>query len=314
MSTPTHAWKAALEYIWGQYRVWSATSRAYKSRLSYWRRVVLTLSLAGAVVGTLSSQQAVPWASLWGPLPKALGLLSAALLGLAAYFSKEVLSPDREARWIRARATAEAFKREAYLLLAQAPPYDGAITPASLQRARDMAAAVQDLEPEPLSEEKKREQLPAAALAVDEYIRDRVKEQMNGFYVPKAEENRRKARRIKNWSLGLGAVAVALGFLGALWVGVPAFVAVITTITTALAAHLYAGRYQYLVVSYLATARKLEELLTTWEMSGQTDAERGQFILHCEEAFAAENSAWMAEWTKPSGPPKPPAGGAKPGP
>jgi hypothetical protein len=299
MSAPTKAWKAALEDIWGQYRVWAVTARVWKAQLSSWRRFALTLSIAGALVGTLSSQPAIPLGSLWGPLPKALGILSAALLGLAAYFGKEVLSPGQEARWIRARAAAEGLKREAYLLLAQAPPYDGDIAPPSLQRARDVAEAVKDLTPEGLGEEKKREGMPAAPLSVDEYIRDRVKEQINGFYVPRAEENRRIAKKIKNWSLWLGALAVVLGFLGALWVGVPAFIAVITTITAALGAQLYAGRYEYLALTYLATARRLEELLTAWEMSGQTEAERGQLVVDCERAFAAENGGWMAEWTKP---------------
>jgi hypothetical protein len=305
MSTPTKAWKAALGDIWGQYRVWAATSRALKAQLSSWRRFALTLSIAGAVVGTLSSQAAIPWGGLWAPLPKVLGILSAALLGLAAYFGKEVLSPDHEARWIRARAAAEGFKREAYLLLAQAPPYDGDITPASLRRARDVAEAVKDLTPEPLSEEKKRERMPDAPLSVDDYIRVRVKEQVNDFYLPRAEENRRMAKKIKDWSLWLGALAVALGFLGTLWVGVPAFIAVVTTVTATLGAQLYAGRYEYLALSYLATARRLEELLTNWEMSGQTEAERGQLVVDCERAFAVENSAWMAEWTKPpAGTPK----------
>ena len=107
------------------------------------------------------------------------------------------------------------------------------------------------------------------------------------------------AKKIRNWSLWLGALAVGLGVLGTLWVGVPAFIAVITTVTAALGAQLYAGRYEYLALSYLATARRLEELHTIWEMSGQTEAERGQFVVDCERAFAAENSGWMAEWTKP---------------
>lgn len=314
MPAPNDSWKSALESIWGRYRVWAATSRAAKAKLSRWRRVVLTLGIAGGVVGALSAQQEIPWDRIWPPLPKALGIASAALLGLAAYFSKEILSPDDETRWLRARSAAEGFKREAYLLLARVPPYDGEVV--SLSRADEIAAAVEGLRRETLTPEQKRERMPTAPLTVQDYIRVRVDEQVNEFYEPAAERNEAVVRKIKTVTVALGALAVVLGLLGYLWVGIPAFVAVITTVTTALAAHLYAGRYQYLVVSYQATAQKLEGLRDAWKVSGKTDddkAERARFILACEEVFAAENGAWMAEWTKPSGQPSKAAAGGKEG-
>ena len=301
MSAPTNSWQSALEFIWGQYRVWTATSRAYKARLSRWRRVVSILGSAGAVFGVLSAQQWIQWDRLWPPLPGALGVTGAVLLALAAYFSKEILSFDCEGRWIRARAAAEALKREAYLLLARVPPYDGVI---SLGRVSEITRAVDGLEYERLTPEQKRAGLPAAPLTVDDYLRVRVEGQVNNFYEPKAAENRAVARRIRTVSMALGALAVILSGLGYVWVGIPAFAAVVTTITTALAASLYAGRYQYLVVSYMATARKLEELRVAWQVSGKTDAdtaERNRLILDCEGVFATENGAWMAEWTKPAG-------------
>ncbi len=302
MSAPTNSWKSALEHVWGQYRVWGATSRAYKARLSRWRRVVLALGIAGGFAGVLSSQQWIPWGGIWPPLPKALGAASAVLLGLAAYFSKEILSPDDEGRWIRARAAAEAFKREAYLLLARVPPYDGAVV--TLERADEITKAVEGLRYERLSAEQKKELLPAAPLSVADYIRVRVGEQVENFYEPGAEKNSAVARKVKAVTIVLGALTIVLGALGFLWVGIPAFAAVVTTLSASLAAYLYAGRYQYLAVSYLATAQRLEGLRAAWEVSGKTDAdaaERNKFILDCEAVLAAESGAWMAEWTKPSG-------------
>lgn len=302
MSAPTNAWKSALEHVWGQYRVWGATARAYKTRLSRWRRIVLALGLAGGVVGVLSSQQWIPWGGLWPPLPKALGAASALLLGLAAYFSKEILSPADEGRWIRARAAAEAFKREAYLLLARVPPYDGAVV--TLERADEITRAVEGLRYERLSAEQKKESLPGTPLSVGDYIRVRVSEQVEKFYEPGAEKNWAVARKVKAVTVVLGALSIVQGALGFLWVGVPAFAAVVTTLSASLAAYLYAGRYQYLAVSYLATAQKLGGLRAAWEVSGRTDAdaaERNKFILDCEAVIAAESGAWMAEWTKPSG-------------
>lgn len=312
MSAPNNPRQSALEYIWGQYRVWAATSRVSKEKLSRWRRIVLALGIAGAVVGVLGAQQWIPWDRLWPPLPKALGVASAALLALAAYFSKEILDLDCEGRWLRARAVAEAFKREAYLLLTRTPPYDGDI---SLTHVGETIGPKlpEDMEYERLTPEQKRESLPSSALSVDDYVRDRVEGQINNYYEPRAEANRAVARKIKNVTRALGALAVILGILGFVWVGIPAFVAVITTVSAALAAYLYAGRYQYLAVSYTATARKLEGLRVAWQVSGKTDAdaaERNKFILGCEEVIAAENGAWMAEWTKPAGQsPPPPAAG-----
>jgi hypothetical protein len=65
---------------------------------------------------------------------------------------------------------------------------------------------------------------------------------------------------------------------------------------------LHAGHYQYQLISYQATARRLELLLSRWRASGKTDtdvAERNKFILDCEAAISVENNAWMAEWTGP---------------
>ena len=53
-------------------------------------------------------------------------MLSAIALGLAAYFGKEILKPEKEHRWIRARSMAESLKAEAYLFLAGATPYNTA--------------------------------------------------------------------------------------------------------------------------------------------------------------------------------------------
>src|ERR1044072_1188019 len=308
MSAPNDSWKNALEHIWGQYKLWASTSRALKSKLSQWRRIVLTLGLAGGIVGVLSSQTAIPWDSLWPPLPKALGVASAVLLGLAAYFSKEILNPDSEGRWIRARSAAEAFKREAYLLRARVPPYDAEVIP--LTRVEDIRKAVEGVGYERLTAEQKREGMPSAQLSVADYIRERVDDQIESFYEPKAEENKAVVRNISIITKALGALAVLLGLLGYLWAGLPAFVAVITTVTAALAAYLYAGRYQHLVVSYQATAQKLAGLRAAWLVSGKKEedtADRNKFILACEEVFATENGAWMAEWSKPSSPPSPPA-------
>ena len=116
---------SALAFTWGQYRVFAATSRALKAELSAWRHRVLILSIAGAILGSLC-QQSTGWGLAGGKfswLPTSFGILSAIVLGLAAYFGKEILNPERERKWVRARSMAEALKAEAYIS-ANASPYD----------------------------------------------------------------------------------------------------------------------------------------------------------------------------------------------
>ena len=92
--SPAHT--AALEYTWGEYRVWAATAREQRAEIFSWRSRVLLLTIAGAVLGTLSNEIADPEleAAFWFSLPAILGLLSGATIALATFFAKEILRPD----------------------------------------------------------------------------------------------------------------------------------------------------------------------------------------------------------------------------
>lgn len=296
---PPDARRKALEYLWGQYKVWDETSETYRRSLSLWRPLVLLMGVAGGALGALSTEGAVPaaWRAAWAHWDK-LDVAGGILLGLAALATREMLSPERERRWVRTRAAAEAFKREAYLMAAKAPPYDGVIVPASLERAEDIRATIGETQEASVGEEKKREGLPRSPMSVDEYVRHRLNEQMT-YYRAKAGRHRDVVGRVRAATLLLGALAVALGVLGSRGVPAGVWLAVITAVTTSLAAYLYARRLQYLVVSFLAAARGLEALRAAWDISGRTDAdtdERNQLILDCEKILSAENSSWIAEW------------------
>ena len=323
MSTPQpDPRRSALEYLWGQYKVWDETSETYRKSLSRWRPWVLFMAILGGVLGALSTPGALPFLSAWenwSKPPSTLGVLGGILLGLSAFFTRELLSPERESRWVRARAAAEAFKREAYLMAAQAPPYEGAITPASLDRAQDLLATTSDMQEVAIPEAKKREELPRCPMTVSEYITGRLDDQMNKYYRVKAASHARVVQRIRTATVVLGAAALVLSYLisreiGGVSVGI--WVSVITAITSSLAAYLYARRLQYLVTSYLAAARNLEALRARWTTSGKTDAdtaERNQLILDCEKILSSENNSWISEWFKketPTGEATPGGGGA----
>lgn len=106
-----------------------------------------------------------------------------------------------------------------------------------------------------------------------------------------------RMKRNKNIGLSLGAIAIGLGALGLTgWTA--GWIAVIATITASITAFAYAGRYQYLIISYQTTANKLERLRALWESKGKVDndtKERNKFICECEAVISIENSAWMAE-------------------
>jgi SMODS and SLOG-associating 2TM effector domain 1 len=306
MATPVSldndALNSALKYIWSQYRTWALTSRKYKNEVSRWRDIVLALSIGGAILGTLSQQLTV-W-NLGGPSSwwsRSVGFISGAALGLAAYFAKEIFSPDPEGKAVRARAAAEAFKSDAYLLAAGVPPYDTAATTEELfAKTEQVKKGVASLAPVTITVEEKIDRMPSIPMSIDDYIKQRVDDQI-GYYSRAAAANSKKVAVGRRLSFILGAVAVVLGLVSATYASVAGWVAVIGTITAAIAARQYSGRYQFLIVSYHAVAEKLEWLKTRWEIERKTQggtAPHHKFILACEEAISTENSAWMAEWTK----------------
>lgn len=303
MATPLdqESLSAALKYIWSQYRTWAITARHYKDEVSRWRDIVLALSIGGAVIGTLS-QQLVVWnmapPTSW--LVRGLGFVSAAALVLAAFFTREIFSPDPEGRAVRARAAAEAFKSQAYLLATGAPPYDAVTTPDDLfQKPERVKQAVENLAPLTITEARKVERIPSVPMSMEEYVKQRVDDQID-YYSRSAIANTEKVAKSRLFSLILGGVAAVLGIVAATYSSVAGWVAVIGTLTAAIAARQYSGRYQFLIVSYRAVAEKLEGLKARWEIERKQNgaAANQKFIQACEEAISAENSAWMAEWIK----------------
>jgi hypothetical protein len=71
-----------------------------------------------------------------------------------------------------------------------------------------------------------------------------------------------------------------------------AFTAVLTTLGGAVLAHVEASRYDFLAMTYTATARRLEDRLT------RPPASVSDFVNDCETVIANENTSWIAKWTK----------------
>jgi hypothetical protein len=298
----------AAEYLWERRLKWAAEARKQQKRVYMARRATLLLSIVGAILGTLC-QQANGWVTAgqlpanWAWLVPASGWASAIALGLAAFFSREMLTEEGQRRWIESRTAAERYKSLTYLVQVKAPPYDkpNATSSELLAEAETLAKLGA---PPPITDEEYKKLLQGSVLpppmSVSDYIPKRVDNQIK-YYDKAASDASRKLNRGKTLSLVLGGVAVILGVFGATYGWTAGWVAVISTIIASISANQYANRYQYLVVSYQVAAERLRWLKVRWEGSGMGEANteaRNDFITKCEQVLAEENNSWMAEWTK----------------
>ena len=281
--------------VWEEYRRASKRSRKLKKKVNRYRLSGLILVVLGAILGVLSSQ--VDSLDL---LSKVFAVASAISVGVAAFLSSHVLDSQYEEQWVVARSQAEALKSQAYIYLAKAPPYDGK------NRDEQLSIKMQEIlgeffvEPVSMTEEEKRHKLPEDWLSMEDYLEQRVNDQVRKFYEPKAIQYQKKL-----WQLRVAGFA--LGMTGAVFGGISAadiewsasWVAVIGTISGALAAFTFAGRYRYLMTSYTLTARRLKWISNAWHRLSEADKlqKTGEFVRKFEEAISVENNSWFAEWT-----------------
>ena len=251
----------------------------------------MVLTILGALFGTVSSQIAgfqanIAWVS---------GLMGGIFIAIATYFCQEILKPEQECAWVRARSVAEALKSEIFLFRTGTPPYDTPDpTHVLLERVGELLNKVKDLPSVQLSQEQKQEKFPEKKLTVENYLEERLQDQLEHFYLPRAREYEKILKRWRQLSFTIGGLAVILGFLGK-WTG--AWVAVLTTMGTSVTSYLFANQYQYLIISYQATARQLEFLKNKWMIMGAPVDDLGKshlFIIDCEKVISVENNAWMA--------------------
>ncbi len=287
---------AALIHVWGQRRVFAATSRKRKEWITRWRVIVLGLTIAGAIFGVSSKQVTGPdW------LTRTLGGLSALAVGFAAYFGKEALTTSGKQEWVRARSAAEALKSLTYLYVTRTPPFEKDNAPVELMaRTRELEETNSDFSLESLDEQEKQDGIPSYGMTVDQYIDKRIKDQKDTYYTKQISRNQKRLTLGNNTRLALGGLAVLLGGLKAM--GVPfntaVWVAVTSTVSASIASFLFAERYSYLSLSYQSTARRLDRLLTEWEISEKSDTDRIKLITECENTISIENKTWLAEWGK----------------
>jgi len=231
----------------------------------------------------------------------------AVLLAGATFLSSRLLRDTEVQAWARARAAAEALKREAFRSATKAQPYDTSTADELLKKEREkIEGQLTDLRDRQV-EAVREGSAPREALNPEQYRERRVRPQMD-WYKSKAHGYRKVATRLRwtEFTLALAATIItalagALGKkfeIGPMAFDFAALTAVLTTVSGAIVAHIEASRYQHLVTSYLAAAARLEDLDTDFDAARTNAGTWSEFVNGCEEVIAAENNSWVAKWTK----------------
>lgn len=285
---------------WRRHRQWSTLASQLKARIAFWRTTTLVLACAGALLQTLST---VLGAGVLGTAVSATGALA---LVFVPFITKYFLTTDQVRQWLRARSMSEGLKSLIYRFQARAAPFADGERAARLAEAGKLAEGwVESLAVE-LSSVDDGGAPPPGALDPDAYIQERVSRQIDTYYRRNARTNAARALRYRRLEIAAAAVAAGLGAVATAFKiapaaggpsGLGAWVAVLTTIGGAIAAHATASRYDQQARMYFATTRQLEDLLNEWTAQGRPrDAARwSAFVDACEDAISAENRGWMAK-------------------
>ena len=295
-----------LETVADRQARWSATADALKATIDQARRSVFVLSILGALAAALASQM-LPGADgqSLGSTPRTwVAIVGVICLAASTFFSSRLLGGEHVAAWVRARAISEGLKREAYKFAAAAAPYDGTDRGKAGEVLDDERAKIEDDGSDLLSLQATAAgagSTPRAPISHDDYIARRVDGQIKWFD-KKAASYRESATLLRRVEFGLAlaatlitAIATVTGKTAPLW-GVAfdfaALTAVLTTVAAAVLAHVEASRFDFLVTTYLATARRLEN------RRNRSQEPWSDFVNDCEGILATENTSWIAKWTK----------------
>ncbi|MEU1889036.1 DUF4231 domain-containing protein [Micromonospora rifamycinica] len=288
----------AAAQVWRGQGRWSQAARRAKRGITRGRLTVAVLTAVAAIAGTAA-------AMLAGAAPTAgrvLAIVAGASLLLVPVAGRSS-SREAVATWTRLRAVSEASKAELYRYLARAAPYADADADAVLQRRYDLLMAdAGDLVGHTLDDPATARPLPAVT-DVPSYLVERVRWQVDGYYLPAARRAGRSAARIGRAATVLTVLVALLsavtGVLGD-GLGLTAWVGVAAVVTTALVGYGAAQRYEQQHLEYARTADQLTRLRLAREAGlgwGDDDA----LVAEAERIIAQSNAAWMAKMIEEDG-------------
>ena len=280
--------------------LWSSTADVLKRRAEIARWVTLAFSILGALLAAIASQ-------LNDPPRMYFALAGAALLAVVSFVTSTFLGGEIT-NWLRARTASEALKREAYKYATSVTPYEDPLKrDAALNMERDrIERDVEDLLASAVSSAKAGS-APRDKLSRDEYLAGRVRGQIDRYYLPRANANKKIAASLRwaQFSLAMAATIITanVGVAGKEPFGIKfdfaALTAVLTTMAGAVLAHSEAARCDFLVMTYRATAKRLSaEMANTGDVNTLSAEQWSEFVTRCEAIISDENTSWVAKWTK----------------
>jgi hypothetical protein len=282
---------------WDEYRGWDARAIDLQDSSKKWNTAALISASAAAVFGAAATQ-----ASSQPTLGKVLSILAAAAAALTPVLGKEILSSGEEAKWIRARATAEAIKSECYRYLARASDYaSGNVDDTFVARREALSAdatqALLTIKASPVGPEGDKLR-PPDTMDAAWYLANRIDDQI-AYYSRQQAEHERAVKRLRYLNFGASAAAAVFGVAGvanqdlfAPWVGA------LMTIATAIAAYALLDRQQYLAASYGAMAVSLGRL-----RSRAATLALAELVTRAEDLMQGQHAAWTQRMTQTIAPP-----------
>lgn len=284
---------------WRRHEQWSTLAGRLKSRIGFWRTTSLVLGAAGALLQTAAVALGTGIASM------SVSVIGAVALLFVPFIARYFLTPEQVRQWLRARSMSEGLKSLVFRYRARAAPFAEGDRLIQLKDAGKKTESWVEAFAVELAGVEDRGGTPPPALDPDAYVAQRVREQIDRYYRPSARINASRARRLRRAEIAMAGLAAALGGVTAA-LKLPAagmsgslgpWVAVLTTIGGAIAAHAAASRYDQEARMYFATARQLEDLLDEWTANGkpQDPARWSAFVTACEQVISAENRGWMAK-------------------
>jgi len=290
--------EALLQQLAATQGKWSTTADGLKAAVERARTQTFLLSITGALLAALASQ-------LDGSTRTYVAIAGAVAFAVMSFLTARLLGQDRSLKWLRARAAAEALKHAAYKFAAQAAPFDNAATREQLlsDEIAKIETDVDDLLPERITG--KVGSTPTTLLNAAEYSQRRVAGQIE-YYERAAGKCRTRARRLRRVEFSLSLAACIITAIAGVTEKDPipgvdfdfvALTAVLTTIGGAILAHIEASRFDFVVTTYLATARRLGSERSP-SVATIPSAEWSAYVARCEGILQEENASWLAKFSK----------------
>jgi len=304
----------AIQILWRRHLIWKMASHQQWMQIRRNRLAVLNLTVAGAALQTVANRfpPSIGWVA---------SIAGGGCVGLVPYLTSKYLGSDKTDAKKRSYAAARAIEAEVYQFRAGVAPYDGrdGSDPVDklVEYCSNVSDDVKDLNGMYVMAGEPDDSMPAPPPRLDKrsYIDTRVKFETE-HYKKKARHNIKRVELCRSChsvaSLTSGAIGlIAGGFADGISAQIPnnlgnifknqmaPWGAVATTASAAIAAHIAASNFDERSSTFLAKAKRLENLVLCLDR----DVEPGspgwdQFVNDCEITIAGDINKWDAVQTR----------------